>query len=93
MTAQQTQNAAPHRASRYGQLRDILQLLPVGRTTVYAWMKLADDPFPGAISLGGLRSTGCAKVAVWDLEEVHAWLDRQAQKPRTVGTKPMTQPA
>ncbi|WP_137164582.1 MULTISPECIES: helix-turn-helix transcriptional regulator [Pseudomonas] len=93
MNAPQTQNAVSPRASRYGQLRDILQILPVGRTTVYEWMKLADDPFPGTISLGGLRSTGRAKVAVWDLEEVYAWLDRQAQKPRACGTRPVQQPA
>jgi len=93
-----TQTGAPAHTvnaptSRFVQLREVLELLPVGRTTLYVWMGLKVDPFPGAISLGPVRTNGRARVAVWDLHEVHAWLDRQAEKPRTVGTKPMTQPA
>lgn len=74
--------------SRLMPVREVLEAIwPARRSSLYRWMKLEKDPFPGTISLGPLRSDGRASIAVWDREEVFAWLARQRAKPRTVSPK------
>ena len=47
-------------------LRDVLQLVPVGRSTIYDWM--ARDAFPKAVQLGG-------GIVAWRESEVRRWIE------------------
>jgi prophage regulatory protein len=48
-------------------LREVLQLVPLGRATIYRAIKLGDFPRPCKL-LGG-------RAAAWSQDEINAWID------------------
>lgn len=55
----------PVAADRFLRLRDVMQIVPLGRSTIYA--RMAKGEFPQARSLGG-------NVSAWYESEVREWM-------------------
>lgn len=52
-------------SNRLLRLKQVIDLIPVGRSTIYDWM--ARDAFPKALNLGG-------GIVAWRESEVLAWI-------------------
>lgn len=61
---------------------ELKQVLRVGDTAIYEWMRLSNDPLPSPIQLGPTRSTGRPGRVFWLASEVLAWIARRAAQPR-----------
>ena len=49
-------------------LSDLMRFVPLGRTTIYKWVKQGKFPAPMKLS---------PTVVAWRCEDIHAWLKQQ----------------
>jgi predicted DNA-binding transcriptional regulator AlpA len=52
-------------ATGYVRMRQLVEIVPLSRPTIWRWVKLRKFPMPVRID---------NKVTVWRLEDIHAWM-------------------
>ena len=76
----ETQTLPQHGLVRFNEL---IRFVPLGRTTIYKWIKLGKFPKPMKLS---------PTVSAWRCEDIHAWLQQQTVATQTPPNNP-THPA